>query len=51
MEIGIEQLSMTARGEYRIGARFTLGLGGGSAVGKSSGRCASTSSELAIDAW
>jgi hypothetical protein len=35
MEIGIEQLSMTARGEYRLGTRFTVGLGGGSILGGS----------------
>lgn len=34
-EIGIEQLSMTARGEYRLGTRFTVGLGGGSILGGS----------------
>jgi hypothetical protein len=35
MEIGIEQLSMTARGEYRLGTRFTVGFGGGSILGGS----------------
>jgi hypothetical protein len=35
MEIGIEQVSMTARGEYRLSPRFTVGLGGGSVLGGS----------------
>jgi hypothetical protein len=34
-EIGIQQLSLTARGERRLGTRFSLGLGGGSILGGS----------------
>jgi hypothetical protein len=34
-EVGVEQVSMTARGEYRVGTRFTVGLGGGSILGGS----------------
>ena len=34
-EIGIEQLSLVARGEYRLSARFVVGFGGGSILGGS----------------
>jgi hypothetical protein len=35
MEIGIDQVSMTARGEYRVNPRITVGLAGGSVLGGS----------------